>query len=118
MRHSHFSFALLVLATALTGSCAPSLSKLEVKGAADLNCPQESVEWAALDNGGYRAAGCGREVFYHTVCHYNSCDYENVLTVLLGRASFAMACDAGALDIKYLDRSSYGISGCGKRLIF
>lgn len=106
---------LLLIASLL--SCGPSLSGLGAKGVADLKCPEPSIQWAALDNA-YRATGCGREAFYHKVCRNMGCDYENVLTGLRGRASFAMGCPGNKLELHYLDGLSYGVSGCEKRVIF
>jgi hypothetical protein len=115
-------FALLALAPVVSGlSCGPSLSALGAKGVKDLECPEQSIEWVALDKTvvTFRATGCGREAFYHEVCTSGgACDYENVLTGLRGRASFAMWCPGSELDLLYLDGLSYGVSGCEKRLIF
>jgi hypothetical protein len=120
MSIGRFLGCIALVVVALCASCGSSLSDLGAKGVKDLKCPEDSIEWAYLENA-YRAKGCGREAFYHKVCRASvgpSCAYENVLTGLRGRASFSMGCEPKAIEIRYLDGLSYGVAGCGKRLVF
>lgn len=86
--------------------------KLRAKAANDFKCDPEKIETERVPNTVYyeHASGCGRQDWYI---------YEGTAWVApTDRAVFEMDCPKEQLTTMPIDRTTVGVSGCGKKAVY
>jgi hypothetical protein len=81
------------------------------KAAQVLSCSNDQVEWHNI-TGGVLASGCGKL----DVLTYD--DAKGVWASLRERAAFEMTCGASELSLTELGADTFGVTGCGHKLVY
>ena len=104
------SCALVLGAPATILGCATWSPK--PKAAATLNCPAEQIQVEeSTAYSGDVVRGCGKaDVIVQ--------ESGGKASSLRERAAFDMSCPDADLDVKIISQSSYGVTGCGKKVTY
>lgn len=138
--HAVRTIPLLIFGTAL--GCNVAGSKIKPMAASELRCPETEISVKPVRRTQMQqvhddlvrtpphqvARGCGGTAYYVEQCPpdvrqgSSKCNWVSLAKLktdsVLRRAAFDFQCDARELHITWLDRSTTGINGCGKRATY
>jgi len=83
---------------------------LKPKAASTLHCDQSQITITSTSTLCQVATGCGRS----DVLVYE----DDAWTSFRERLTFELSCSDGEIDIKILSPTVYGVTGCGKKLVY
>jgi hypothetical protein len=99
-----------LLVSILMGCASTYSTTLKPKAVSTLHCDQSQVTISSTSTLCQVATGCGRS---------DVLVYENdVWTSFRERLTFELSCSDADIDIKILTPTVYGVTGCGKKLVY
>ena len=91
-------------------ACSTYATTLKPKAASSLHCEQSQITIAETATLCQVVTGCGRsDVLLYEADKWNS---------FRERLSFELSCPEADIDIKILTPTTYGVTGCGKKLVY
>jgi hypothetical protein len=102
-------WGIALLVSAFCGCASTYTATLKPKAASTLHCDQSQVTISSTSTLCQVATGCGRT---------DVLVYEDTWTSFRERLTFELSCADADIDIKILSPSVYGVTGCGKRLVY